>query len=567
MSLFDWITLSGTLIFIVVYGIWKSRGQQNIEGYLLGDKTLRWYHVMFSVIATQASAITFLSAPGQAYTDGMRFVQFYFGMPLALIVVSAVFLPRYSKLNVFTAYQYLEQRFNVQTRALASFLFLMLRGLSAGLTIYAPAIILSTILGWNIFLTNIVMGGLVIIYTVSGGTKAVSHTQMMQMMVITTGMLLAGYMMVHLLPDDVGFFDALHIAGSLDKLNTITTNVDFSDKYNIWSGLIGGFFLSLSYFGTDQSQVGRYLAGKSVNQSRIGLLLTGFVKIPMQFFILLTGALLIALYQFQPAPLFFNQSLLNKVAQSENAQAYKAIQDEQAINFQQKKDIAYQILDAEKKGNQTAKQQYAHDLKNISAKEQDLREQTIVLIKATDSKADTNDTNYIFLDFVFRYMPQGLIGLLIAMIFCASWSSTSSELNALASTSVVDIYKRILVKNETAKHYLNVSRLITIGWGIFAIGVAQFATAMGSLIEAVNILGSLFYGTILGIFLTAFFVKPVKGNSVFVAAIISETLVILLYVFDVTAFLWLNLIGCALVMGLSLLLTPLLKNLEKHYSQ
>lgn len=545
MSLLDWAVLISTLLFITLYGMYKSRQQDNLQSYLLGDRSLPWYQVMFSVIATQASAITFLSAPGQAYTDGMRFVQFYFGMPLAMIVVCAVFLPRFSNINIYTAYQYLEQRFNVQTRVFTAFLFLLLRGLSAGLTIYAPALILSSVLGWNIFFANVMMGGLVIIYTVSGGSKAVSVTQLQQMIVISIGMAIAGFMIIHLLPAEVGFIDALTIAGSLNKLNTVSTQFNFNDKYNIWSGLIGGFFLSLSYFGTDQSQVSRYLSGKSIAQSRMGLLMTGFVKIPMQFLILLLGALLVAFYQFNTAPLFFNQSLLEKTKQTEYAYAIDTISNKHQKIIAEKSTVAYQVLENE--NNVAAKQQ----LQQLNAEEKILRNETIAIIKQAVPLADTNDTNYIFLDFVMHYLPQGLIGLLIAVIFCASWSSTSSELNALASTVVIDVYKRLVNTKSDDSHYLYASRIATLFWGLFAIGVAQFASAMGSLIEAVNVLGSLFYGTILGIFLTAFFIKQVKGNSVFIAAIVSEVIIILLYSFDATAFLWLNVIGCFLVMAMA----------------
>jgi SSS family transporter len=546
MGTIDWTILWATLIFITGYGIYKSHKQQNLEGYLLGGRSLPWYQVMFSVIATQASAITFLSAPGQAYTDGMRFIQFYFGMPLAMIVVCAVFLPQFSRLNMFTAYQYLEKRFNVQTRALAAFLFLMLRGLSAGLTIYAPAIILSSLLGWHIFFANLMMGGLVIVYTMTGGSKAVAVTQLQQMIVISIGMLIAGLMIVRLMPEEVGFTDALHIAGCLNKLNAITTSFDFSDKYNIWSGLLGGFFLSLSYFGTDQSQVGRYLSGRSISESRIGLLMTGFVKIPMQFLILLIGALLVVFYQFNTSPVFFNQSLLNHAKQTAYICEITGIEQAHEKIAAEKKIIASEL--AQSKDNIRLKEL----LFNLNESESGLRRQAKQVIKQAIPMADTNDTNYIFLDFVMRYMPQGLIGLLIAVIFCASWSSTSSELNALASTFVIDVYKRLFNQKATEEQYVFVSKAATLMWGIFAIGVAQFASAMGSLIEAVNILGSLFYGTILGIFLTAFFLKKVIGNSVFIAAVISQITVMLLYAFDVTAFLWLNLIGCLTVMMLSI---------------
>lgn len=554
MSITDWIVLSGTLLFISIYGIYKSRKQQNLESYLLSSRSLPWYQVMFSVIATQASAITFLSAPGQAFTDGMRFIQFYFGMPLALIVVSAFFLPRFSTMNVFTAYQFLEKRFNIQTRVLTAFLFLVLRGLSAGLTIYAPALILSSLLGWNIFMANIMMGGLVIIYTMSGGSKAVAVTQLQQMIIISIGMLAAGIMIVWLLPAEVSLMDALHIAGSLNKLNTLTTTFDFNDKYNIWSGLIGGFFLSLSYFGTDQSQVSRYLSGKSISDSRMGLLITGFVKIPMQFLILLIGALLVVFYQFNAAPLFFNQALLNRVKQTEHAAMISSLEAKYEHILIQKKAAAFELLASEKN------QQTRALLIDLNKSEDRLRAQTKTIIKEAIASADTNDTNYIFLDFVLRYMPQGLIGLLIAVIFCASWSSTSSELNALASTAVIDIYKRLLNKDDTERHYVVASQVATVLWGVFAICVAQFAHTMGSLIEAVNVLGSLFYGTILGIFLTAFFLKTVKGNAAFIAAIVAELIILLLYVFDITAFLWLNLIGCLLTMFLSYALQAILKH-------
>lgn len=547
MSNLDWGVLIGTLLFVTFYGIYKSRKQQNLESYLLGDRSLPWYQVMFSVVATQASAITFLSAPGQAYTDGMRFVQFYFGMPLAMIVVCAVFLPRYSKLNVYTAYEFLEKRFNVQTRVFTAFLFLLSRGLASGLTIYAPALILSSLLGWNIFFANIMMGSLVILYTVSGGSKAVAVTQFQQMIIVSLGMLIAGILVVKLLPENIGFYDALTISGSLGKLNTITTNFDFNDKYNVWSGLLGGFFLSLSYFGTDQSQVSRYLSGKSLNESKIGMLMTGFVKIPMQFLILLIGALLVAFYQFTPAPLFFNQALLQKAKQTEQGAYIQQLEQQQQTLSENKKTIAFQLV------NSPENKAVANELKTLNEQEKTLRAETKTAIKTAMPLADTNDTNYIFLDFVMRYLPQGLIGLLIAVIFCASWSSTSSELNALASTTIVDGYKRLFKTEASDAFYVRASRITTLLWGFFAIGVAQFASAMGSLIEAVNVLGSLFYGTILGIFLTAFFLKKVQGNAVFIAAIISEIIIIALYVFDVTAFLWLNVIGCALVMSLSTL--------------
>lgn len=547
MQLYDWLVLILTLTLIIGYGIWKSRGQRNMEGYILGDRSLPWYHVMFSVITTQASAITFISAPGQAYTDGMRFVQFYFGMPLALIVVSAYFLPKFKRLNIFTAYQYLEQRFDVKTRALTASLFLLQRGMSAGLTIYAPALILSTLLGWNIYLTNLLMGGLVIIYTVAGGTKAVSYTQMQQMFVITLGMAIAGFMVVNLLPEEIGFWDALKISAQTGNLNTITTDFNFNDKYNIWSGLIGGFFLALSYFGTDQSQVGRYLSGKSISVSRRGLLLTGAVKIPMQFLILLIGALLVSFYHFHPTPLFFNEAALEKAKNTgKYTHEWQQLENRQETLDKFKQQQARILISNPE--NQNAKIQ----LKALKIAEKNVHQQTKDLLKKTTPTADTQDTNYIFLNYVIHYLPEGLIGLLISVIFCASWSSTAAELNALSSTSVIDLYKRLLHTQGTEGHYVNTSKWLTVLWGAVAIGVAMFANALGSMIEAVNILGSLFYGTILGIFLTAFFLKLVQARAVFIAAIITEVIVILCYLSDVLAFLWLNLVGCLLVMAISL---------------
>ncbi len=551
MHFLDWFVLCGTLLFIVVYGIYKSRGQNSIEGYLLGDRSLPWYHIMFSVITTQASAITFISAPGQAFTDGMRFVQFYFGMPLALIVVSAFFLPRFRNANVFTAYQYLENRFDTRTRAFTALLFLLQRGLSAGLTIYAPALILSSILGWNIYLTNFIMGGLVILYTVSGGTKAVSYTQVQQMIIITVGMFIAGFMVVKLLPENIGLLDAMHISGAVGNMNAITTNFDLNDKYNVWSGLIGGFFLALSYFGTDQSQVGRYLSGKSENESRKGLLLTGAVKIPMQFLILLIGALMVAFYHFHPTPIFFNGAQLKKVEQTEYATQLNELKAQQVAIDAAKNRAALNYVEAKHAENTTATTNAKAALMELKGREKNLRAETKKLIALADKTADTNDTNYIFLDFVMRYLPAGLIGLLIAVIFCASWSSTASELNALSSTSVIDLYKRLINTKADNVHYLLASKWMTVVWGLLAIGVAQFANTLGSMIEAVNILGSLFYGTVLGIFITAFTLKRVQGAAVFYAAIIAELTVLVLFATDALAFLWLNLVGCLLVMAIA----------------
>ncbi len=559
MSWPDWLVLCGTLLCIVVYGIWKSRGQKNIEGYLLGDQSLPWYHVMFSVMATQASAITFLSAPGQAYTDGMRFVQYYFGLPLAMIVISVVFLPIFHRLKVYTAYQFLEQRFDLKTRTLTAFLFLIQRGIAAGITIYAPALILSSLLGWNIYITNFFMGALVIVYTVAGGSKAVSYTQLQQMAIIIVGMFVAGYMVVQMLPEGVGFSDALHVAGKMGKLNVVDPRFDPDDKYTLWSGLIGGFFLALSYFGTDQSQVGRYLSGKSVAQSRVGMLMNGMVKIPMQFLILLIGALLFAFYQFHTPPVFFNKAVTEQIRTSPYAEAFEGIEAEHAQVHAQKNDRVFQLVDALHAENEVETRRLTSELNVLEKQTEVLRDSAKVLIGPGKLGADNNDTNYIFLHFVITFLPAGLIGLLIAVIFSASWSSTSSELNALASTSIVDFYKRHRRKPSTAKHELLASKWATVLWGCIAIGVAMFANRMGSLIEAINVLGSLFYGTILGIFLVAFWMKKIGGTAVFIAALITEAIIFTLYATDAVAFLWLNPIGCGLVMFFAFLFQRFLK--------
>jgi Na+/proline symporter len=563
MSALDWLVLGGTLLLIVGYGTYRTRHQKNLDAYLLGNKTMPWWRIGFSVMATQASAITFLSAPGQAYTDGMRFVQFYFGLPLAMIFICVFFLPVYHHLKVYTAYEYLESRFDLKTRSLTALLFLTQRGLAAGITIYAPSIVLSSLLGWNIYWTNVCMGAFVILYTMSGGTRAVSLTQLQQLAIIFTGMFLAGYMAVRLLPAGVGFSDALTVAGSMGKTNVITTDFEWNDRYNIWSGLIGGFFLALSYFGTDQSQVGRYLTGRSVSEMRTGLLMNGLLKVPMQFLILMIGALVFAFYQFQPAPVFFNSRVIEKVRSSEQAEAFAGIESRQKALSLHRERLSHELLDLNNAGDDAGIKAVRDTLNRMQLENKALRSEAIAVIKQADPAADTNDTNYIFLTFVLQYLPHGLIGLLIALVFCASWNSTTAELNALASTTIVDIYRRSVRRDATDKHYVNASRLATILWGVFAIGVAMIANQLGSLIEAVNILGSLFYGTILGIFLTALFLKKVSGNAVFVSALFSEAIIISLYAADAVAFLWLNMIGCALVMGLSLMLTFYLRGSVK----
>jgi SSS family solute:Na+ symporter len=554
MSGIDWLVLSVTLLSIVSYGVWKSRGTKNIEGFLLADKQLPWYHVGLSVMATQASAITFLSAPGQGYTDGMRFVQFYFGLPLAMVVLCITFIPIFQRLNVYTAYEYLEKRFDNKTRLLTAVLFLLQRGMSTGITIYAPAIILSTILHVDIAYTIAFNGLIVILYTVYGGTKAVSYTQLLQMSVIFAGLFLAAFMVVHLLPAHIGFSDALHIAGKMNKLKAIDTSFDLNNRYNIWSGIIGGFFLQLSYFGTDQSQVGRYLTGSSVTQSRLGLVMNGLIKIPMQFFILLIGVLVFTFYQFFAPPLFFNQMEVNKIENSAYRQEYQKLEQEHLQLHTDKTRLVNNLVEAMDRGDEQRMEASASELRQADEESRQLRKKATGLMKKNDPDADVNDGNYIFLSFVTQQLPVGVVGLLMAIIFLAAMGSTASGLNSLASTSVVDVYKRLFKKEGSDAEYLSASRWLTVCWGLFCIVVAFYASRLGNLIEAVNILGSLFYGTILGIFLVAFYMKRINGTSVFYAALAAEVIVAYAWIFDLAAFLWLNVLGCVLVMGFSLVI-------------
>lgn len=558
MSLIDWIILSITLLSIVGYGVWKSRHTKNIEGYLLADRQLPWYHVGLSVMATQASAITFLSAPGQGYTDGLRFVQFYFGLPLAMVVLCITFIPIFHKLNVFTAYEFLEKRFDNKTRTLTAFLFLLQRGLSTGITIYAPAIILSTILNIDVNYTIVLNGLIVIAYTVYGGAKAVSYTQLFQMSVIFAGLFLAAYMVVHLLPDNVSFSDALHIAGKMDKLNAIDTKFDVNNKYNIWSGIIGGFFLQLSYFGTDQSQVGRYLTGKSIAQSRLGLVMNGLVKIPMQFFILLIGVMVFTFYQFHESPIFFNKVEVSRIQNSEYKEEFKEIEKAYTIAHTEKQTEVNKLVDAIHSDDESAINTARINVQAADKKSNVIRKEATALMQKNNPSADVNDTNYIFLSFITKELPIGVIGLLIAIIFLASMGSMASGLNSLASTTIIDFYKRLFKKEETDKSYLSASRWTTVIWGLFCIMVAFYASKVGNLIEAVNILGSLFYGTILGIFLVAFYMKKISGTAVFYAALIGEAFIVYAWITDLTAFLWLNVIGCLLVMFFAFVIQLLL---------
>lgn len=559
MSTIDWIVLCGFTGFIVLFGIWKTHKTKNVDEYLRAGKTSSWWVVALSIMATQASAITFLSTPGQAYVDGMRFVQFYIGLPIAMIILSITAVPVYSKLNVFTAYEYLEKRFDLKNRVLGSILFLTQRGLAAGFTIYAPALILSVILGWDIHITIILMGLLVILYTTVGGSKAVNKTHILQMVIITVGMFAAFFMIIAFLSKDISFIDATHIAGKMGKLNAIDFSFNLSDRYTFWSGLIGGTFLMLSYFGTDQSQVARYLAAKNITQSKMGLLVNGLVKVPMQFIILFIGAMVFVFFQFVTPPLFFNPVETNNVKSGNYSEQYINLEQEYGLIHQEKKNLISEMINK----NSISESDYQKRLLALEQKGNEIRDEAKSLIKQNNPSADLNDTNYIFITYIVNYLPVGLIGLLLAAILAASMSSTSAELNSLSSTTMVDIYKRLIYKNGSDQHYLRFSKIATVGWGFYAIIFALFANELGSLIEAVNILGSLVYGTILGIFLTAFYTKKITGHSVFIAAIISELVVLYSYFFTDIPFLWYNVIGCVLVFLISSLINPFIISKSK----
>ena len=548
MAILDWVVLSVTLLFIVIYGSWKTKGSKNVKDFIKGGSEAKWWTIGLSVMATQASAITFLSTPGQAFHSGMGFVQFYFGLPLAMIIICVVFIPIYHKLNVYTAYEYLESRFDLKTRSLAAILFLIQRGLAAGITIFAPAIILSAVLGWDLLSLNIIIGVLVIIYTVSGGTKAVSVTQKQQMGIIFVGMFAAFFIILSYLPEDISFSKAIEIAGAGGKMEVLDFSFDLNNRYTIWTGFLGGTFLMLSYFGTDQSQVQRYLSGKSVRESQLGLLFNGFLKIPMQFFILLVGVMVFVFYQFNISPLNFNPAATGMVMNSEFAEEYTALNENHKAVVEQKK--ALQLNFAAHPENLEIKEQ----IKALDTKEFENREMAKEIILKADPSQEVNDKDYVFIHFILNNLPRGLIGLLLAVILSAAMSSTASELNALAATTTIDLYKRNDKHKRNDMHYVSATKWFTLGWGILAIMVASIANLFDNLIQLVNIIGSIFYGNILGIFLIAFFIKYVRGNAVFLAALITQVLIIWVYFIDVLPYLWLNLLGCVLVMSLAMLL-------------
>ena len=550
MQIIDWIVLIGTLLFIVLYGTYKTRNNKNVTDYLKGGNSSNWWTIGISVMATQASAITFLSTPGQAYHDGMGFVQFYFGLPIAMVIICMVFIPLYDKLKVFTAYEYLESRFDLKTRSLTAILFLIQRGLAAGITIFAPSIILSAVLGWDLVTLNVIIGSLVIIYTVSGGTKAVSITQKQQMAVIFAGMFITFLIILNYLPQEISFTKALELAGANGKLEILDFSFNLDNRYTFWSGIIGGTFLALSYFGTDQSQVQRYLSGKSVKESQMGLIMNGLLKVPMQFFILLVGVMVFVFYQFNESPLNFNPTAIEDVRNSEFAAEFYQLEID-------KKEIELAIKDKQllyfKAENIIDKKNISNEITYLNSLENGLRVQTKELILKANPAAETNDKDYVFIHFILTNLPRGLIGLLLAVIISAAMSSTASELNALASTTAIDLYKRnVRVRDE--QHYVKASKWFTLLWGLIAISIACVAHLFDNLIQLVNIIGSIFYGNVLGVFLLAFFLKYVKSNAVFWAAIITQLIIIYLWYIDLMPYLWLNLVGCSIVIFISIII-------------
>jgi solute:Na+ symporter, SSS family len=558
MSSIDWFVLIATLLAIVAYGLWKGRRQQRLEQYLLADRQLRWYTIALSVMATQASAITFLSTPGQAYTDGMRFVQFYLGLPIAMVILSITAVPIYHRLRVFTAYEYLETRFGPRTRTLTALLFLVQRGLSTAITLYAPALIVSLVLGWNAQLTTLVIGALVILYTTTGGTKAVSWTQTHQLLIALAGMATALVIAIHSLPPRVGLVDAVRVAGTMGRINVIDFHFDVTTPYNFWSGLFGGLMVALAYFGTDQSQVQRYLTGASVTQSRLGLLVNALVKVPMQFFILFVGAMVFVFYQFVAPPVFFNPVQRAKVLQSAYGVEFRALETTHATTFDAKRAAATQLVDAMRARDANAIARMRTQLRTLQQRDDDTRRAAATLIRKNDRTADAADTDYVFLTFIMQNLPRGVVGLLLAAIFCAAMSATASGLNSLASSSVVDIWRRHTAREQSDHRCVIVSKWMTVAWGVFCILFALYANQLGSLIVAVNKIGSYFYGTMLAIFLLAFYAKRVGATAAFWGAIFAEAAVVLCSIFTNMAWLWWNVVGCVAGIAAALFIEMLL---------
>jgi SSS family solute:Na+ symporter len=554
MSSLDWIVLISATLCIVAYGIWKTRKNKNIDAYLMGGHTTMWWTVGLSVMATQASAITFLSTPGQAFDDGLRFVQFYFGLPIAMVIICIIFIPRFVGMKVITVYEYLEQRFDLKTRMLAAFLFLIQRGLGTGITIFAPAIILSSIIGWNLNLTIIIMGLVVTFYTTVGGTKAVSASHELQMAVMIGGIITAFIITLHALPQGVGMVDAMYIAGAHGRLNVVDFSLDWNSRYTFWSGITGGTFLALAYFGTDQSQAQRYISGQSVRDGRLGLMFNAFFKIPMQFFILLAGVMVFVFYQFQASPLFFNSHVEKDILETTAGPAYTQLQEEWKLEHDNRQSIYAPVLAGEATYPEKA-------LMDASvAKEKALRAEAKLLIEKNLPEVESNDKDYVFLRFIMDYLPHGFIGLLITTIIAAGMSATASGLNALGATTTVDIYKRLIRKEATEKHYVIASKSFTVMWGLIAIGFASIGSLFENLIQFVNIIGSIFYGTVLGIFLSAFLIRSMSSNAVFIAALIAQSIVLVCYWTTDIGFLWYNVIGCGGVIIVGLLIDLILKS-------
>lgn len=560
MAIIDWIVLVSALAFIVLYGIWKSRNVQSSENFLAGKRDLPWWTIGLSIMATQASAITFLSTPGQGFADGLEFVQFYFGMPIAMIFLVLFVLPVYYRLKVTTAYEYLEQRFDLRMRSLTAILFLTQRGVAAAISIYAPSIILCAVFGWNLGFTNFLMAIFVVIYTTTGGSAAVSRTQELQMTVMLGGLVLAFVLVLNQLPQGVGLSEAWHIAGVTGKTQAIDWSFSWHDRYNVWSGILGATFLFMSYFGTDQSQVGRYLSGKSLRESRIGMLFNGFVKIPMQFLVLSVGVMVFVFFQFNQAPLHFNQANRAKIEGTTQEQAFEGLEARADTNFLLKQAAMQRLLAAMKTESADAEQAARTELQQLDAERKGLRAEAEGLIKKAVPGADAKDKDFVFITFILKHIPHGLIGLMLAMIFCGAWSTTASELSALTATSVSDIYRRSIAPGRDDTHYFNASRIATVLWGVFIMVFATYANLFENLIQAVNMVGSVFYGTILGIFFTAFFLKQVGGRAVFYAAVITQAIIFYLFFFvDRDAYLWYNPLGCSLVMAISFLLEKIFR--------
>jgi Na+/proline symporter len=561
MHLLDWAVLIGTLAFIVLYGVWKSRKAHisDPDDFLAGKRDLPWWTIGLSIMATQASAITFLSTPGQGYADGMQFVQFYLGMPIAMVILAWFVVPIYYKLRVTTAYEYLEQRFDLRMRSLTAVLFLIQRGMAAGISILAPSIILCAVFGWNLALTNFFMAVFVVIYTTTGGSAAVSRTQELQMTVMLGGLILAFFLILNALPEGMGFSEAWQIAETSGKTQVLDWSFNWNDRYNVWSGLLGATFLFLSYFGTDQSQVGRYLSGKTLRESRIGLLFNGFIKIPMQMLVLAVGVMVFVFFQFEQPPLHFNTANRALLKGAPQEQEYQRLEAASADIFNQKQEALASFQQAEKNGASAAAQQALQQISALDRQHHELRTQSKTILQNAGIKGDANDKDYVFIHFVLSHIPVGLVGLMLAMIFCASWSTTASELSALSATSVSDIYRRSLAPGKSDAHYLRASKIATVIWGAFIVVFALFASLSENLIQAVNMVGSMFYGAILGIFFTAFFMKGVKGRAVFYAAMVAEAVVLVCFWLNKDAFLWYNPLGCGLVMGLGWLFQKILR--------